>query len=134
VTGTTQRPALFMPIRPWCSRLERPVAPGCRRVRFEDHIEIRSRFRLRDSQIEHIGWALMAEAQRGYPSGRPSLDSMATVLAVQLLRNHSSVAGMRSQPEDMPRHKLLKCNRREPLRQYLAACRCGRGRDERLAP
>jgi hypothetical protein len=27
---------------------------------FEDHIEIRSRFRLRDSQIEHIGWALMA--------------------------------------------------------------------------
>ncbi len=32
---------------------------------FEDRIEIRSRFRVRDSQIENIGWVLMAEAQRG---------------------------------------------------------------------
>jgi AraC family transcriptional regulator len=49
----------------------------------------------------------MAEAQHGYPSGRLYMDSMATALAVQLLRNHSSVAGMRSHPEGgMPRHKL----------------------------
>ena len=74
---------------------------------FEDHIEIRSRFRLRDSQIEHIGWALLAEAQHGYPSGRLYLDCMATALAVQLLRNYSSVAGSRSLAEGgMPRHKL----------------------------
>jgi len=74
---------------------------------FTNCIEIRSRFRIRDAQIEHLGWALMAEAQHGYPSGRLYMDSMATALAVQLLRNHSSVAGTRSQPEGgMPRHKL----------------------------
>jgi len=74
---------------------------------FEDRIEIRSRFRVRDSQIEHIGWALMAEAQRGYPSGRLYMDCMATALAVQMLRNHSSVSGSNSLAESsMPRHKL----------------------------
>ncbi len=74
---------------------------------FTNCIEIRSRFRIRDAQIEHLGWALMAEAQHGYPSGHLYMDSMATALAVQLLRNHSSVAGTRSQPEGgMPRHKL----------------------------
>lgn len=58
----------------------------------KDRIEIRSRFRVRDYQIEQIAWALMAEAQSGYPSGRLYLDCMATALAVQLLRNHNSSA------------------------------------------
>ena len=58
---------------------------------FQRQIEIPSRFRLRDPQIEHIGWALMAEVQHDYPSGRLYWDCMATALAVQLLRNHSSV-------------------------------------------
>src|SRR5215469_931731 len=62
---------------------------------FRGQIEIRSRFRLRDPQIEHIGWALMDEVQHGYPSGRLYLDCMVTALAVQLLRNHSSVGGNR---------------------------------------
>ena len=74
---------------------------------FGDRIEIRSRFRVRDSQIEHIGWALMAEVERRYSSGRLYMDCMATALAVQLLRNHSSVAGTNSLAESsMPRHKL----------------------------
>jgi AraC family transcriptional regulator len=74
---------------------------------FGEPIEIRSRFRLRDSQIEHIGWALLAEVQDGYPSGRLYIDCMATALAVQLLRNHSSVAGSRSPVEGrMGRYEL----------------------------
>lgn len=74
---------------------------------FEDRIEIRSRFRVRDSQIEHLGWALMAEALDGYPSGRMYMDCMATALAVQLLRKHSSVPGRHSLPKGgMPQHKL----------------------------
>jgi AraC family transcriptional regulator len=74
---------------------------------FGDRIEIRSRFRVRDPQIEHIGWALMAEVEHGYPSGRLYMDCMATALAVQLLRNHSSVATNNSLVENsMPRHKL----------------------------
>jgi AraC family transcriptional regulator len=60
-----------------------------------DRIEIRSRFRVRDTQIEHIAWALMDEAQSGYPSGRLYLDCLGTALAVQLLRNHSSLAALR---------------------------------------
>ncbi len=74
---------------------------------FGDRVEIRSRFRVRDLQIEHIGWALMAEVQNGFPSGRLFMESMATAIAVQLLRNHSSVAGTNSLMESsMPRHKL----------------------------
>jgi len=74
---------------------------------FTRSIEIRSRFRVRDAHIEHIGWALMAEAHRGYPSGRLYLDSMATALAVQLLRGHSSVSGNNGTAKGgMPCHKL----------------------------
>jgi AraC family transcriptional regulator len=73
----------------------------------EDGIEIRSRFRIRDSQIEHIGWALMVEAQHGYSSGRLYMDCMATALAVQLLRKHSSLGGINLLAESsMPRYKL----------------------------
>jgi len=73
----------------------------------QGHIEMRGRFRLRDSQIEHIGWALMAEVQRDYPSGRLYIVSMATALAVEMVPNHSSVAGIGSPPESgMPRHRL----------------------------
>lgn len=63
---------------------------------FKGDIEIRSRFRVRDPQIEHIGWALMAEAQCGYPNDRLYLDCMAMALAAQLLRNHSSAPAVRS--------------------------------------
>jgi AraC family transcriptional regulator len=75
---------------------------------FQGQIEVRSRFRIRDSQIEHIGLALMAEVQHGYPSGPLYMDCMATALAVQLLRNYSSVAGDRSPREHpiMGRHRL----------------------------
>ena len=66
---------------------------------FGGPIEICSRFRLRDSQIEHIGWALLAEVQDGYPSGRLYMDCMARALAVRLLRNHSSAAVNRSPVE-----------------------------------
>jgi AraC family transcriptional regulator len=86
---------------------QRLLAQAAEESGFEDHIEIRSRFRVRDSQIEHLGWALMAEAQQGYPSGCLYMDCMATALAVQLLRNHSSVPRMHSLPErGMARHKL----------------------------
>jgi AraC family transcriptional regulator len=54
-------------------------------------VEIRNRFQVRDAQIEHIGWALQAEMERGYPCGRLYTDSLATALAAQLVRNHSSV-------------------------------------------
>src|SRR5215471_12606019 len=55
-------------------------------------VEIKNRFQVRDAQIEHIGWALQAEMERGYPCGRLYTESLATALAAQLVRNHSSVA------------------------------------------
>jgi AraC family transcriptional regulator len=84
-----------------------------------DRIEIRSRFRVRDSQIEHIAWALMDEAQSGYPSGGLYLDCLATALAVQLLRNHSSLAALRPcRRYGMPAWKLrqVQCYIEENLR------------------
>jgi AraC family transcriptional regulator len=55
-------------------------------------VEIRNRFQMRDAAIENIGWALKAEMEAGYPSGRLYLDSMAMSLAARLVRCHSSAA------------------------------------------
>jgi len=54
-------------------------------------VEIRNRFQMRDPQIEHIAWAAKAEMDRGYPCGRLYLDSLGTALAVQLVRNYSTL-------------------------------------------
>ena len=75
------------------SRLLRAVA---QESGHHGELAIRSRFRLRDRQIEHIGWALLAEAQQGYPSGRLYVECMATALAVRLVRYHSSASTGRS--------------------------------------
>lgn len=87
-------------------------------------IEIRSRFRIRDSQIQHIAWALMAEAENGYPSGRLYLDCMGTALALVILHNHSSVASQspRSELRGMPPNKLrqVQCYIEENLCRNLS--------------
>jgi len=57
-----------------------------------NHVEIRNRFQMRDEAIENIGWALKAEMEAGYPSGRLYLDGMAFSLAARLVRCHSSLA------------------------------------------
>ena len=53
-------------------------------------VEIVNRFQMRDPQMEHIGWALKAEMDSGYPSGRLYLDSLGRAMAVCLLDRHSS--------------------------------------------
>jgi AraC family transcriptional regulator len=55
-------------------------------------LRIFNRFQARDPQIEHIGWALKAEMESGYPSGRAYTDALATGLAARIVRNHSSAA------------------------------------------
>jgi AraC family transcriptional regulator len=55
-------------------------------------LRITNRFQARDPQIEHIGWALKAEMESGYPSGRLFTDALATGLAARIVRNHSSLA------------------------------------------
>jgi AraC family transcriptional regulator len=55
-------------------------------------VEIRNRFQERDAQLENIGWALKAEMESGYPSGRLYLDSLAISVATRLIRVHSSVS------------------------------------------
>lgn len=55
-------------------------------------LQVKNRFQARDAQIEHIGWALKAEMESGYPSGRLYVDSLAMALAARIVRNHSSLA------------------------------------------
>jgi len=55
-------------------------------------LRITNRLQTRDPQIEHIGWALKAEMESGYPSGRMFIDGLATSLAARIVRNHSSLA------------------------------------------
>jgi len=53
-------------------------------------IEIRNRFQIRDVQLENIGWALKAEMESGYSSGRLYFDGLAVSVAARLVRCHSS--------------------------------------------
>ncbi len=70
-------------------------------------LEVLNRFQARDSQIEHIGWALKAEMEGGYPSGRCYTDALATGLAARVVRNHSSLARASRTPKSvMPGRKL----------------------------
>jgi AraC family transcriptional regulator len=52
-------------------------------------IEIRNRFQIRDLHLENIGWALKAEMESGYLSGRLYSDSLAVAIASRLLTRHS---------------------------------------------
>lgn len=56
-------------------------------------VEIRDRFQTRDARIEHIGWAMKAEMEGGYPSGTLYLEGLAVGLAATVVRHHSSLAG-----------------------------------------
>ncbi len=55
-------------------------------------VEIRNRFQIRDLQLENICWALKAEMEANYPSGRLYTDSLAISVASRLVSTHSSVA------------------------------------------
>jgi AraC family transcriptional regulator len=70
-------------------------------------LQVLNRFQARDPQIEHIGWALKAEMESGYPSGRAYMDALATGLAARLVRNHTSLARTsRAMKAAMPGRKL----------------------------
>ena len=48
-----------------------------------------NRFMVRDAKLEHMAWALKAEMDDGFPTGRLFTESIATAMACQLLRAHS---------------------------------------------
>jgi AraC family transcriptional regulator len=54
-----------------------------------ERLEIRNRFQARDAQMEHLAWAIKAEMEGGYPSGRIYMDGLAAALAARLVREHS---------------------------------------------
>jgi AraC family transcriptional regulator len=49
-----------------------------------------NRFQVRDAQIEQLAWALKAEMESDYESGRIYLESIGMALAARLLHRHSS--------------------------------------------
>lgn len=61
-------------------------------------VEIRNRFQIRDPQLENICWALKAEMESDYPSGRLYTDSLAVSVASRLVSVHSSVAKRMAAP------------------------------------
>ncbi|MGA2096640.1 MAG: AraC family transcriptional regulator [Candidatus Acidiferrum sp.] len=70
-------------------------------------LRVTNRFQTRDSQIEHIAWALKAEMENGYPCGRLYRDSLATALAARIVRYHSSLARpYRTTKTALPARKL----------------------------
>jgi AraC family transcriptional regulator len=77
-------------------------------------VEIRNRFQVRDPQLENIAWALKAEIECGYPSGRLYLDSLAVAAAARLVRAHSSAA-----PEPGARVGRIPDRRLRPVLAYI---------------
>lgn len=57
-----------------------------------DRIAIRNRFQIRDAQLENICWALKAEMESDYPSGRLYVDSLGVSIASRLISAYSSVS------------------------------------------
>ncbi len=57
-----------------------------------DEAVLVNRFKVRDPEIEHLGWALKAEFEREHKSGQLFVDSIGMALACRLLRAHSSIA------------------------------------------
>jgi len=58
-------------------------------------------FHARDGAIEHLGWALKAERDAGYPGGRLYLESLGLALGAQLLRRSEPTSALAA-----PRHRL----------------------------
>ena len=50
------------------------------------------RHQVRDPQIEHIAWALDSERRNDYANGALYTESLATALAVHLLRRYTTAA------------------------------------------
>ncbi len=70
-------------------------------------VEIVNRFQVRDPQMEHLGWALKAEMDADYRSGRLYLESLGTAMAACLLDRHSSISRTAcTQPQGMTGHRL----------------------------
>jgi AraC family transcriptional regulator len=54
------------------------------------HVELADRYKMRDPQLEHIGWALKADLDAGCPGGRLFRESLGTAFAARLLQRHNN--------------------------------------------
>jgi len=69
-------------------------------------VEIINRFQMRDSTIEHIGWALKAQIEPGGPADPLFMESLATALAARLLERHSTASLNREERLSISGRKL----------------------------
>lgn len=70
-------------------------------------LSLRYGFQMRDPQIECVAWAVMAEAEQGFPSGELFVQGLATALAARLLQGHGALANkLVVRNEGLAPHKL----------------------------
>lgn len=74
-----------------------------------DGVELVARFDVRDSLIEHVGMALLAELKAEGVAGRLYAESLATQLAVQLLRRYTAAEHIiREHKGELAPHRLRR--------------------------
>jgi AraC family transcriptional regulator len=123
-------PAIWEPRQPDTALIV-GIAPDLLLAAAEDHelrtdrLEVIDRFQIRDTQIEHICWALKAEMEAGYPTGRAFLDGLGTALAAAVVSRHSSLANAHT-----PVHASMSGHR---LRQALSYIEDNLNRDLSLS-
>ncbi|MBD2776056.1 AraC family transcriptional regulator [Iningainema tapete] len=71
-----------------------------------NHVEIIPHLRIRDPLIQQMGLALLAEVKDGVAMSRLYVESMATTLAVHLLRHYSALPTIKKYTDGLPPSKL----------------------------
>jgi AraC family transcriptional regulator len=69
---------------------------------------LRNRFNLRNVKIQHIGWAMKTEMEEGCPNGPLFLESMATALALEILRDRGVVLENGPAQDAHPSSRIVK--------------------------
>ena len=69
-----------------------------------------NRFKVRDTKLEHLAWALKEEMDEGFPSGQLYIDSIGSAMASHLLCRHSigATRGVKVQAGGMAAFRLRR--------------------------
>ena len=72
-----------------------------------DKLELMANFKTRSPHIEAIAMMLLGELQQGQPSSQLYIDSLANILAVNLLRQHTTkIPTIKTYDGGLPQHQL----------------------------
>ena len=86
-----------------------------------NRLSLASKVHLRDPQLEHLAWALLAELETDEPSTRLYADSLGLALAAHVLRCYASASARRGTPHERRLEVAMKYIHDQPARELTVA-------------